>query len=136
MARPSRFQSARHPYGGVVVGKFENMALAKQGGTWATYYNFDQFLYETDKSAGNGVGLFGRFGASEGDPVPAQYMYSLGVGGKGLIPSRDLDRFGIGYYYLSIANPTLQGRWPPHRCCATSGASRRSTISRSPRGCG
>jgi porin len=86
----------------------ENQALAKQDGTWAAYYNFDQFLYETDKSAGNGVGLFGRFGASEGDPVPAQYMYSLGVGGKGLIPSRDLDRFGIGYYYLSIANPTLQ----------------------------
>jgi porin len=82
--------------------------LAKHDGTWATYYNFDQFLYETDKSAGKGVGLFGRFGASEGNPNPMQYMYSLGVGGKGLIPSRDLDRFGIGYYYLSVKNPTLQ----------------------------
>ncbi|MBI1813941.1 MAG: carbohydrate porin [Deltaproteobacteria bacterium] len=86
----------------------ENQALVKHDGTWAVYYNFDQFLYETDKAAGNGVGLFGRFGASAGNPVPAQYMYSLGVGGKGLIPTRDLDRFGIGYYYLSINNPTLQ----------------------------
>ena len=86
----------------------DNRALAKKDGTWAVYYNFDQFLYETDKSAGKGIGLFGRFGASEGNPIPAQYMYSLGVGGKGLIPTRDLDRFGIGYYYLSINNPTLQ----------------------------
>jgi porin len=86
----------------------ENRAVAKHDGTWAMYYNFDQFLYETDKSAGKGVGLFGRFGASAGNPNPGQYMYSLGVGGKGLIPSRDLDRFGIGYYYLSIRNPTLQ----------------------------
>jgi porin len=86
----------------------DNRALAKKDGTWAVYYNFDQFLYETDKSAGKGVGLFGRFGASAGDPVPAQYMYSLGIGGKGLIPSRDLDRFGIGYYYTSNRNPTLQ----------------------------
>jgi porin len=86
----------------------ENGALAKKSDTWAMYYNFDQFLYETDKKAGKGVGLFGRFGASEGNPLPVKYMYSLGVGGKGLVPSRDFDRFGIGYYYLNIENPTLQ----------------------------
>jgi porin len=90
------------------LGRRGPQMLAKQDDTWSVYYNFDHFLYETDKSAGKGIGLFGRFGASKGDPVPAQYMYSLGVGGKGLIPSRDLDRFGIGYYYLSISNPTLQ----------------------------
>jgi porin len=83
-------------------------SVAKKSGTWAMYYNFDQFLYETDKSAGNGIGLFGRFGASEGNPNPMQYFYSIGVGGKGIIPSRDLDRFGIGYYYTGIENPTLQ----------------------------
>ena len=55
-----------------------------------------------------GVGLFGRFGASEGDPIPTQYFYSVGFGGKGLIPSRELDQCGIGYYYSSINNPTFQ----------------------------
>ena len=86
----------------------DNQALARQDGTWAVYYNFDQFLYETDKNKGQGVGLFGRFGASEGDPIPAQYFFSLGFGGKGIVPTRDLDRFGIGYYYISINNPTFQ----------------------------
>jgi porin len=82
--------------------------LAKKDGTWAVYYNFDQFLYETDKSAGKGFGLFGRFGASEGNPNPSKYFYSIGFGGKGVIPGRGFDQFGIGYYYDSIENPTLQ----------------------------
>ena len=82
--------------------------LEKKRDTWAMFYNFDHFLYETDASAGKGVGLFGRFGASAGNPNPMQYFYSLGVGGKGLIPSRDRDRFGIGAYYTSVENPTLQ----------------------------
>jgi len=82
--------------------------IAKKDGSWAAYYNFDQFLYETDKAAGHGVGVFARFGASDGNPNLMQYFYSAGVGGKGLIPGRPLDQFGIGYYYLSIKNPTLQ----------------------------
>jgi porin len=82
--------------------------IAKKDGSWAVYYNFDQFLYETDKAAGHGVGVFARFGASDGNPNLMQYFYSAGVGGKGLIPGRPLDQFGIGYYYLSIKNPTLQ----------------------------
>ena len=86
----------------------EGQALATKRDTWVVYYNFDQFLYETDKNAEKGVGVFGRFGASEGQPVPVQYFYSLGIGGKGLIPTRDLDQFGIGYFYSSIRNPTLQ----------------------------
>jgi porin len=36
-----------------------------------------------------------------------QYFYSLGIGGKGIIPGRPLDRFGIGYYYLDIKSPTF-----------------------------
>jgi porin len=86
----------------------ENRALAKKDGTWAVYYNFDQFLYELDKSAGRGVGLFGRFGASDGNPNPVHYFGTIGVGGKGLLPDRPLDRLGMGYYYLAVASPTLQ----------------------------
>lgn len=85
-----------------------NGALVPKDGTWSMYYNFDQFLYETKKGADQGVGLFGRFGASEGDPNPVQYFYSAGVGAKGLIPGRALDQFGIGYYYGSVKNPTFQ----------------------------
>lgn len=86
-----------------------NRRLAKTDGSWNVYYNFDQFLYETDKHSGRGVGLFGRFGASDGNPNLLHYFYSAGVGGKGLMRSRPNDQFGLGYYYLRVASPTLQG---------------------------
>jgi porin len=55
------------------------------------------------------LGLFARFGASDGDPNLMQYFYSAGVGGKGFFSSRPDDQFGIGYYYLDVQSPTLQG---------------------------
>lgn len=86
----------------------ENRALFRTQDTWAVYYNFDQFLYEIDRDAGQGFGLFGRFGASEGNPNPIQYFFSLGLGGKGVMRSRPHDRFGVGFYYADINSPTLQ----------------------------
>jgi porin len=112
--------SGHHLVGGVYSNKkytsldqrlssvIEDRALASKRDAWVAYYNFDQFLYETDRSAEHGVGVFGRFGATAGNPIPIQYFYSLGIVGKGLIPRRDLDQFGIGYFYSDIRHPTLQ----------------------------
>ena len=33
----------------------------------------------------------------------------MGFGGKGLIPRRENDRYGLGFYYLDVNNPELQG---------------------------
>jgi porin len=86
----------------------DNQALAKHDDTWAVFYNFDHYIYQPKEGVDQGVGLFGRFGAGEGDPIPTKYFYSAGVGGKGLIPGRSLDQFGIGYFYSSNENITLQ----------------------------
>jgi porin len=75
--------------------------------SWAFYYNFDQYLYEREK--GKGVGIFGRFGASDGEANPVHYFYSLGLSGKGITSKRPLDEFGIGCYYMDISNPGLTG---------------------------
>ena len=82
-------------------------SVEKKSGTWAFYYNFDQYLYEKKKGSGQGIGIFGRFGASDGNPNPVHYFYSVGVGGRGVIPGRPLDQFGIGYYYIDVRNPTF-----------------------------
>ena len=81
--------------------------IAQKTGSWALYYNFDQYFYEPVKGSGNGVGIFGRFGASDGNPNFMQYFYSVGVGGKGMFAGRPDDRFGIGWYYVNISNPQL-----------------------------
>ena len=51
-----------------------------------------------------GFGLFGRFGFTDGEVNPVQEFYSIGLGGKGLIPGRDNDSFGVGYCYLSVSD--------------------------------
>jgi porin len=78
-------------------------------GSWNIHYNFDQYLYEPKKGSGEGIGIFGRFGASDGNPNFMHYFYSLGIGGKGMFESRPNDRFGLGYYYLDNNNPKLTG---------------------------
>ena len=81
--------------------------IKQEDNSWSLYYNFDQYIYEPKK--GQGVGIFGRFGASDGDANPIHYFYSIGVGGKGVIPKRKLDEFGAGFYYVEISNPTFTG---------------------------
>jgi porin len=87
----------------------ESGSIEKKGNSWCFYYNFDQYLYEPKKGSGKGIGIFGRFGASDGDPNPIHYFYSIGVGGKGVFPGRNLDQFGIGYYYIDVSNPNFTG---------------------------
>ena len=38
-----------------------------------------------------------------------KFFGSFGVGGKGVFESRPRDQFGLGYYYINIDNPSLQG---------------------------
>jgi porin len=82
-------------------------AIEKEDHSWCFYYNFDQYLYEPRRE--QGVGIFGRFGASDGDANPVHYIYSIGVGGKGVIPGRSLDSFGLGYYFIDISSPKFTG---------------------------
>ena len=83
----------------------DNGGIEQKSDTWAFYYNFDQYVYEPKK--GQGIGIFGRFGASDGNPNPVHYFYSVGIGGKGVIPGRPLDQFGIGYYHIDVSSPTF-----------------------------
>jgi porin len=81
--------------------------IEQKDNSWSFHYNFDQYLYEPKK--GQGIGIFGRFGASDGNPNPVHYFYSIGVGGKGVISGRPLDQFGIGYYYMDVTSPKFAG---------------------------
>jgi porin len=72
------------------------------------YTNFDQYLYTEAEDPSQGIGLFGRFAWARQDVNPVNYFYSAGVGGKGIVPERDNDTYGIGYYHLDLSN-----RLPP-----------------------
>jgi porin len=86
--------------------------LKKVDGSWAVMYNLDQYLYQKKEDPTQGFGIFGRVGVSDGKANPIAQFYSFGFGGKGMIPGREQDHFGIGYYYLKIAGD-LRDTFPP-----------------------
>jgi porin len=72
--------------------------------TWAFYYNASQYL-RGDAEAG--WGLFVRFGISDGNPNPVKWNAAGGLGGKGLVPYRTQDSWGLGAFYLGMSDEDL-----------------------------
>jgi porin len=72
--------------------------------SWAVYWNGFQYIQGDEK---RGWGVFGRFGVSDGDPNPIAWSMAAGIGGVGLLPVRDKDRWGVGIYHLQYTNKGL-----------------------------
>jgi porin len=93
-------QDPRTVLGNILVGT----PLETEDGSWVFYYNFDQYLYMKPGDSSQGIGIFGRFGISDGKANALHQFYSFGFGGKGMIPGREKDQWGIGYYYLKFSD--------------------------------
>jgi porin len=93
-------------------GQGLSLVVPSKASTWAAYWSGWQYLYTA--SPGNrpfeqisgepkhqGTGVFAGFGFADKETNPVEWAVSGGIGGRGLIPSRDNDCFGVGYYYNS-----------------------------------
>lgn len=91
----------------------EGLVVPKENSTWAAYWSAWQYVFTRDDERrpvnvldGNpdrqGLGLFARFGFADKDTNPVKWAASGGVGGRGMIPTRDNDTCGIGYYYTQL----------------------------------
>ncbi len=81
--------------------------------TWAVYYNFDQYLWSPESHPDRGIGLFFRFGITDGVANPIKYTYNAGLSGNGIIPGRPNDNFGVGWSRVSFSSklvPLLRDR--------------------------
>jgi porin len=87
-----------------IGGARSEVAIREQSGSWSVYYNFDQFVYTTKADGSQGIGVFGRIGFGDRNTNVIEQFYSFGVGGQGMLPGRERDRFGIGVYYTNLSN--------------------------------
>lgn len=71
--------------------------LNKENATWAAVYGFEQYFWQPAGDPKRGIGAFFNFGASDGRANPIRHSYSLGLVGKGVVPGRPRDDFGIGW---------------------------------------
>jgi porin len=72
--------------------------------TWTIYYNFDQYLWSPKTDPNKGIGVFFRFGASDGKVNPIKYTYNVGVSGNGVVPGRPFDTFGVGWSRIEFSD--------------------------------
>ena len=97
-------------FGSIISGEvpisnaLSEVQIRETSGSWSVYYNFDQFLYTTKADGSQGIGIFGRIGFGDRNTNIFEQFYSFGIGGRGMLPGRDLDRFGIGFYYTNFSN--------------------------------
>src|SRR5262249_34258645 len=77
--------------------------LNRTSDAWAVYYNFDQYLWSPEGHPDRGIGLFFRFGASDGVANPVRWAYNVGLSGKGVVPGRPDDSFGLGWARTEIS---------------------------------
>jgi porin len=98
----------------------QGLEVNKKDSTWAVYSSFWQYLYVADPNDKpidlhngepdhHGFGLFGRLGFADQDTNPNRWSASVGVGGEGMVPTREHDTFGVGYYYTKIDESRLIG---------------------------
>ena len=79
----------------------------REDSTWAMFYGFDQYLWHPGGDTTRGIGLFFTFGLSDGETNPVKYSYSMGIGGKGVVPGRPRDTFGVGWARTELSDDFL-----------------------------
>ena len=76
----------------------EPTALKFKSSRYYFAYTFDQYLYQSKANPAEGVGVFGQFGISDGNPTRLYWSAQLGIGGVGLVRGRSNDSWGLGIY--------------------------------------
>jgi porin len=99
----ARFPRLGDP-GPILIEIFEKLGLPptaqplnQEDETWAAVYSFEQFLWQPAGDHKRGIGTFFSAGVSDGKANPIKYSYSLGLVGKGVVPGRPTDDFGIAW---------------------------------------
>lgn len=78
-------------------------------GYWFASYGFQQFLAHSEKEKGVGWGGFGLVNVSDGNPNPVKWSVIGGLAGNNLLPGRELDRWGLGYFHYGLSQLLIDG---------------------------
>jgi len=98
----------------------EGLTPPTSDNTWTLYWSGWQYVHAAEKATGpldvangkpdlRGLGAFWRVGFADQDTNPVEWSASAGLGGRGPIPGRENDTFGVGYYYSHVQTTRLSG---------------------------
>ncbi|HBW57768.1 MAG TPA: hypothetical protein DEF27_08175 [Oscillatoriales bacterium UBA8482] len=73
-------------------------------GAYSLAFQFSHLLHLNPSHPRQGWGVFFKGAISDGNPNYVQNSLIAGIGGTGLFRGRELDSFGLGYYYYDLSN--------------------------------
>ena len=73
-------------------------------GSWAVSYVVDQKLWMDPDNPKRNVGMFGFIGIADDNPNVIQTACSITLEVNGLVPGRERDSFGVGYFYSGLSS--------------------------------
>jgi porin len=96
----------------------DGLFVGTEDDSWAVTWSAWQYVYTPDVAPDRidtgdgradlrGLGLFARVGFADDDTNPIDLSISGGIGGRGLVPGRDDDTFGLGLSYADFDTKPL-----------------------------
>ena len=82
----------------------QGLVAGTESGSWALWYNCDQYLWVSDTDDDRGWGVFGMSGISDGNPNPVRWNATLGIGVNGLFAARRHDTLGAAYFHVGLSS--------------------------------
>ena len=73
-------------------------------GSYSIGFQFSHLFHQLESNPRQGWGVFVKGAISDGNPNYVQNSIIAGIGGYGLFPKRELDSFGVGYFYYNLSN--------------------------------
>ena len=82
--------------------RLSNSQPITKKGYWFAGYAIQQYLVHSEKDPAVGWGLFSNVSISDGNPNPVKWSLLAGIAGNNLFEGRENDKWGVGYYHLSL----------------------------------
>ena len=73
-------------------------------GAWTLNVSVDQYVWMHPNDPRKGMGVFGMFGVSDGNPSILRTQMFVGFGGAAPFEGRSMDSFGAAFFYNDISN--------------------------------
>ena len=85
---------------------FPQVPIQQNAGNWSLYWNGAQYFRVDECDPTKGWGVFARAGISDPETHLVEYFLSAGIGGNSILPGRQNDTFGVGWY-RSYTSPEI-----------------------------
>jgi porin len=104
--------------GGISILPGDGITTGTKSTAWALYFSGWQYVYvegdapavlQTDDNRQDleGLGIFLTAGLADESTNPITYALAVGLGGRGMIPGRGDDQYGVAYFYNELQEPAV-----------------------------